>query len=36
VAPEKHFDEVIEETRPIIDSIEFHSRAGTTRSPEVP
>jgi hypothetical protein len=27
VAPEERFEQVIEETAPIIDSIEFHPRA---------
>ena len=30
VAPEERFDEVIEETAPIIDSIEFHPQSAVT------
>ena len=36
VAPEERFEEFIEETAPIIESIEFHPRAGTTSPSEVP
>ena len=36
VAPDERFDEVIGETAPIIESIEFHPRVGTTSPSEVP
>jgi hypothetical protein len=36
VAPRERFEEVIEETAPIIESIEFHPRVGTTSPSEVP
>lgn len=36
VAPEERFQEFIEETAPIIESIEFHPAVGTTSTSEVP
>ncbi len=36
VAPEERFDEFIEETAPIIDSIEFHPRRAVTWKPAAP
>ena len=36
VAPEERFDEVIEETKPIIESMKLDIRAGTTRAPKAP
>ena len=36
VAPEERFEEFIDETAPIIESIEFHPRVGTNSPSEVP
>ena len=36
LAPEDLFEEVLAETAPIIESIEFHPRVGTTSPPDVP
>ena len=36
LAPEERFEEFIDETAPIIESIEFHPRVGTNSPSEVP